>query len=89
MPLGNGRLAPLGNMESSAEIQAEDGQSVRLPQTLLQKTLTSYMDEMTRIRVLHALDKTGWRKQEAADQLGIDRATLYRQMKKLNLLSQR
>jgi DNA-binding NtrC family response regulator len=89
MPVGRGPMAPLGNMESSAEIPAEDGQSVRLPQTLLQKTLTSYMDEMTRIRVLHALDKTGWRKQEAADQLGIDRATLYRQMKKLNLHSQR
>ncbi len=62
----------------------DDGE-VRLPQPLLEKPLAHFLDEMAKVRVLHALDETGWRKQEAAEILGIDRATLYRQMKKFNL----
>ncbi|CAN5265551.1 sigma-54 dependent transcriptional regulator [soil metagenome] len=52
---------------------------------VLDKPLAGFLDEMAKIRVLHALDKTGWRKQEAAEILGIDRATLYRQMKKFGI----
>jgi transcriptional regulator of acetoin/glycerol metabolism len=40
---------------------------------------------MAKVRVLHALDSTHWHKQDAAELLGIDRATLYRQMKKFGL----
>lgn len=58
---------------------------VHIPNRLLNRPLTTFLDEMAKLRVLHALDSTGWRKQEAADLLGIDRATLYRQMKKFEI----
>ena len=64
------------------------GEDVHISGGLLQKPLAGFLDEMAKLRVLHALDQTGWRKQEAADLLGIDRATLYRQMKKFNIQSE-
>ena len=61
------------------------GGGYHLTQEVLSKQLAPFLDEMSKVRVLHALDQTGWRKQEAADLLGIDRATLYRQMKKFGI----
>ncbi len=50
--------------------------------------LSEFLDEMTRCHVLRALEESKWRKQDAADALGIDRATLYRMIKRYNLESQ-
>ena len=47
--------------------------------------LSDFIDEMTKNHVLRALDRTSWKKQEAADQLGIDRATLYRMIKRFGI----
>jgi DNA-binding NtrC family response regulator len=64
----------------------EAGQKgVVVTEELLSRPLGEFLDEMTRVRLIHALDSTGWRKQEAAERLGIDRATLYRQMKKFRI----
>jgi len=37
---------------------------------------------------VRVLDQTGWRKSAAAERLGIDRATLYRMLKKYSLEKQ-
>ncbi|MEQ8820117.1 MAG: helix-turn-helix domain-containing protein [Sumerlaeia bacterium] len=50
--------------------------------------LNEFVDEMTKRHVLRALDQKHWKKQEAADMLGIDRATLYRMIKRFGLDSQ-
>ncbi len=67
-----------GELPGTEEKLQIDGDTLRRP-------LGEFLDEMAKLRVLRALDDTGWRKQEAAELLGIDRATLYRQMKKFNL----
>jgi DNA-binding NtrC family response regulator len=59
--------------------------SIHLSPQTLNRPLAEFLDEMTRLRILTALDSCSWRKQEAADLLAIDRATLYRQMKKFRL----
>jgi DNA-binding NtrC family response regulator len=71
--------------KEAAKAEHEDG--LNLPGNLLEKPLGAFLEEMTKVRVLHALDTTGWRKQEAAELLGVDRATLYRQMKKFGIQS--
>ncbi len=48
-------------------------------------TLQEALDAATRAHALRILDATGWRKQQAADHLGIDRATLYRLIRKFSL----
>ena len=58
----------------------ETGTAADAPESL---RLQDAVDRATREHLLHVLDRTGWRKQEAADLLGIDRATLYRSLKKL------
>jgi two-component system NtrC family response regulator len=71
--------APAGHRPtSSADLQRIDPGTLRLP-------LSAYVEEMTKRRVLAALEESGWRKQEAADALGIDRATLYRITKKFGI----
>jgi len=47
--------------------------------------LSQFVDEMSRRHVLRVLDARQWRKQEAADALGVDRATLYRMIKRFGL----
>lgn len=48
-------------------------------------TLDAHLDRATREHVVRVLDQVQWHKQEAADRLGVDRATLYRLMKRLGL----
>jgi len=48
-------------------------------------TLSDCIDESTRKHVVQVLDKTGWERKKAADLLGIDRATLYRIVRKLGI----
>jgi transcriptional regulator of acetoin/glycerol metabolism len=50
--------------------------------------LNEYIDEMTRRHLLRCLEQAGWRKQDAAEALGIDRATLYRMIKRYGLENQ-
>jgi len=50
--------------------------------------LNEYIDEMTRRHLLRCLEQAGWRKQDAAEALGIDRATLYRKIKRYGLENQ-
>ena len=47
--------------------------------------LSDFVEEMTKRRVIAALDTTGWKKLEAAEALGVDRATLYRMIKKFEI----
>ena len=47
--------------------------------------LPDYIDALTRRHILRTLDAHQWRKQEAADALGIDRATLYRMIKRFGI----
>ncbi|MBI5154740.1 sigma-54-dependent Fis family transcriptional regulator [Candidatus Poribacteria bacterium] len=56
-----------------------------VPESLWARQLSDFVDEMTKRRVLKALEDRQWRKQEAADSLGIDRATLYRMIKRFGL----
>ncbi len=49
------------------------------------ETLQNALDAATREHVLRMLDRTGWRKQETANLLDIDRATLYRILRKFSL----
>jgi len=49
------------------------------------ETLEAALDRQTREHLLDVLDRTGWRKQSAAEALGIDRATLYRMIRKYSL----
>lgn len=77
---------PAGLKAAESSLDAGNGgQNLSIPEDLLARPLAGFLDEMAKIRVLHALDETGWRKQEAAEILGVDRATLYRQMKKFNI----
>lgn len=48
-------------------------------------TLQCVLDQHTRQHLISILDKTGWRKQQAAKLLGIDRVTLYRMLKKFSI----
>lgn len=48
-------------------------------------TLQGITDKRTREYILEILHKTGWRKRRSADILGIDRATLYRLLKKYSI----
>jgi len=48
-------------------------------------TLHAFVDQKTREYLLQVLDRTGWRKQQAADILGVDRVTLYRMLKKYSI----
>jgi two-component system response regulator HydG len=48
-------------------------------------TLRQYLDNQSRQYVQNILEKTGWHKQRAAEILGVDRATLYRILKKTKL----
>jgi DNA-binding NtrC family response regulator len=48
-------------------------------------TLESFLDGKTRDYLVEILDKTNWRKGKAADLLGVDRATLYRLLKKYSV----
>ncbi len=48
-------------------------------------TLQEALDRATRDRILTALERTGGRKADAAAALGVDRTTLYRLMRKLDL----
>ena len=45
-------------------------------------TLEDHIDKKTREYLLEVLDRTKWRKGKAAEILGVDRATLYRMLKK-------
>lgn len=47
--------------------------------------LNEFIDEVTRRHILRALERKGWRRIEAAEELGIDRATLYRMIKRYGL----
>ena len=69
-----------------ATATAEPSAKYQIAPELFAKPLAPFVDEMAKVRVLHALDQTHWHKQEAADILGVDRATLYRQMKKFGIL---
>lgn len=60
-------------------------QQPTLRQDLAGLPLGDFVDEMTKQHVLRALEATNWKKQEAADRLGVDRATLYRMIKRFGL----
>jgi len=47
--------------------------------------LQDVIDRTTREHIIKILDSTSWKKQRAAELLGIDRATLYRLLKKLGI----
>jgi len=49
------------------------------------RTLAEVVDEQTRLHVLEVLEGEQWHKQKAADILAVDRATLYRIIKKFGL----
>ncbi len=82
--LQNDQRHSSGSHRRQTEGESSPG-DVHIPLSILERPLGNFLDEMAKLRVLHALDRTEWRKQEAADLLGIDRATLYRQMKKFGI----
>ena len=45
-------------------------------------TLRDFLDAKSREHLLNVLERTGWQKQKAATRLDVDRATLYRMLKK-------
>ncbi|MDK2971894.1 MAG: two-component system, NtrC family, response regulator HydG [Candidatus Sumerlaeota bacterium] len=56
-----------------------------MPDSMANLPLNEFIDAMTQQHVLRALERTAWKKQEASDLLGIDRATLYRMIKRFGL----
>ncbi len=82
-PLGDRKAGPKPVLAAAATSGNDSG--LNIPNELMDQTLPDFLDEMSKIRVLHALEQTQWRKQEAAEMLGIDRATLYRQIKKFGI----
>jgi len=57
----------------------------KIDEGMMKLGLSDFIEEMTKRRVIAALDGTNWRKIEAADSLGVDRATLYRMIKKFEI----
>jgi DNA-binding NtrC family response regulator len=51
----------------------------------LDRSLADFVEEMTKVHILKVLELKRWKKQEAADHLGVDRATLYRMIKKFGI----
>ncbi len=49
------------------------------------ETLQDHVDQASREHVIRVLDQTNWKKKEAAEILGVDRATLYRMLKKYSI----
>ena len=56
-----------------------------LPAPGTQQTLKEALEEPERIIILQCLRENNWSRNETADQLGINRTTLYKKMKKLGL----
>ncbi|MBX3728340.1 MAG: sigma-54-dependent Fis family transcriptional regulator [Candidatus Sumerlaeia bacterium] len=59
--------------------------SARAGDDLADLPLNDFIEAMTQRHVLRVLERTGWKKQDAAEALGIDRATLYRMIKRFGL----
>jgi len=74
----------LGTDARSASL-AHDGAAALIDNAHFKLPLSEFVEEMTKRRVIAALDATGWKKLEAADALGVDRATLYRMIKKFEI----
>jgi DNA-binding NtrC family response regulator len=53
--------------------------------TSVRRTLSEALEEPERSIILQVLRSNGWNRNETADQLGINRTTLYKKMKKLGL----
>ena len=49
------------------------------------QTLRAVLDARSREHLIHVLERTDWHKQKAAEILDVDRATLYRLLKKLSI----
>ncbi|MDX2176653.1 MAG: sigma-54 dependent transcriptional regulator [Candidatus Sumerlaeia bacterium] len=64
--------------QSASAATFPDPDAMRLP-------LAGFVEEMTRLRVLAALESANWRRQDAAEALGVDRATLYRMIKRYGI----
>ncbi|NQU38556.1 MAG: sigma-54-dependent Fis family transcriptional regulator [Lentisphaerae bacterium] len=69
-------------------IHAEDLRMPTAPHAPPQETaLADFIDRQTREQVVRVLDSCGWRKGRAAKALAIDRATLYRMIRKWDIES--
>jgi DNA-binding NtrC family response regulator len=55
------------------------------PDTEDPTALNAFIDAATRRHVVRILDRTGWERKRAADLLGIDRVTLYRLLRRLDV----
>ena len=55
--------------------------------TSLSKTSISELEMMEKESILDALRRCQWNRQKAADELGLSRTTLWRKLKKLELIS--
>jgi DNA-binding NtrC family response regulator len=75
----------VGDLLLGPSAPAHQGGSSASSEIMLDWPLSQYVDEMTRRHVLQVLDSRQWRKQEAAEALGVDRATLYRMIKRFGL----
>jgi two-component system response regulator HydG len=71
-------------LSQNTQLQPTDFQfeDIRPASSPTDGTLQAFLDQQTREHVLSVLRRTRWHKQHAAALLGIDRATLYRLMKK-------
>jgi DNA-binding NtrC family response regulator len=67
---------------SPRDLRPPDPLSAPTPSRPGSVLLQDVLDQCTRDHVLHVLDRTGWKKTETAELLGIDRATLYRIIKR-------
>ncbi|MCB2156617.1 sigma-54 dependent transcriptional regulator [bacterium] len=70
---------------SDSPLASPKSGATNIPSELSHLKLSDFIDEMTKRYVLRMLDERQWRKQEAAEALGIDRATLYRMIKRFGL----
>jgi two-component system response regulator HydG len=70
---------------TATDLEMPETTTVTGPESGAPVSLQEAIDRATREHVLRTLDRAHWRKQVAADELGVDRATLYRMVKKYSI----
>jgi DNA-binding NtrC family response regulator len=79
--LGKDNLITLGDLP--ADVRGANGFMVTAPSG--QQTLKEALEGPERQIILNVLESNGWNRNATADQLGINRTTLYKKMKRLGL----
>ena len=81
--LGKGKLISLSDLP--VEVRSANSGTIAVCPTVGKRTLKEALEGPERQIILDVLESNGWNRNATADQLGINRTTLYKKMKKLGL----